>query len=404
VGRRLTTAGFILAFSWSSQVIGQELPADEIQINLSSYFDNFDVTIVYPNFALTRKVSETTSLTGRYMIDVVSAASIRGEAPESGDAEVRRVVNVITSASGRRRTVVSQTGGSIPAPPPTGPDDLRHEFGFGLTQLIAGGAVSVTGIYGTENDYTSTTLAGTYSRAFAKKNTTIQLGLVRSWDDVFPLTKDWRRDKNVLTYSAHLTQILSTRVVGQFLFSFSDNNGHLSDDYLLIPIERGDSTAVLDPIHPATRSRNALGTRFKIRADRHSSIQLGYRYYWDSWEVHSHTLSFNYQRHLSSTTTLGLGLRTYLQGRAFFFQSEYTKEEEFMTADIKLDSSFSNEFQVSFSLRGSEDYYLPFLSNENVEYHVRLNLYQRHTDTPYWFNGKQDLVAGYFNIGVRYKF
>jgi hypothetical protein len=385
-------------------VTGQDLPANEIQVNLSTYFDNFDVTIVYPNFALTRKVSETTSLTGRYLVDVVSAASIRGEAPSSSDAEVTRVVNVITSASVRRRTVVTQSGGIAPAPPRTGPDDVRHEFGFGMTHLIAGGTVSVNGIYGTENDYTSTTLAGTYSRAFAKKNTTIQLGLVRSWDDVFPLTKDVHRDKNVVSYSANLTQILSTRLLSQFLFSYSDNSGHLSDDYQLIPIERGDSTAVVDPIHPTTRSRKALGTRVKIRTDHRSSIQLGYRYYWDSWEVNSHTMSINYLRHLSSMTTFGLGLRTYLQGRAFFFQPEYTQEEEFMTADIKLESSFSNELQLSFSLHGSEDHYMPFLSNENVEYNVRLNIYQRHTDTPYWFNGKKDLLAGYFNIGVRYKF
>ena len=44
------------------------------------------------------------------------------------------------------------------------------------------------------------------------------------------------------------------------------------------------------------------------------------------------------------------------------------------------------------------------MSNENLEYNIRLNFYQRHTDNPYWFNGKQDLLAGYFNIGVRYKF
>jgi len=390
--------------AWGSPGNAQELPADEITINISSYFDNFDVQIVYPNLALTRKVSETTSLTGRYLVDVVSAASIRGEAPETGSDEVRRIVNVVTSASGRSRTVVSQSGGRIAAPPPTGPDDLRHEFGVGMAQLVGGGTVSVNGIYGVENDYASTTLAGTFSRAFAKKNTTIQLGLVRSWDEVFPATKNWRRDKNVATYSASLTQILSTLLVAQFLASYSNNTGHLSDDYQLVPIARGDTTAVLDPLHPTTRARKAVGTRFKIRVDRHSSLQLGYRYYNDSWEVDSHTFSFNYQRHLSPIAKVSLGLRTYLQGRAFFFQPEYTEEQTFMTADIKLDSSFSNELQLGLSLHGREDHYFPLLKNEDVEYNVGLNIYQRHTDTPYWFNGKQDLRAGYFNIGVRYKF
>jgi len=98
-----------------SSTIAQELPSDEIQVNLSSYFDNFNVQIVYPNIAYTRKVSEKTSMTGRYLIDVVSAASIRGETPESegdDDDRSRQVVDVVTSASGRNGE-------------PQGPDDLR---------------------------------------------------------------------------------------------------------------------------------------------------------------------------------------------------------------------------------------------------------------------------------------
>jgi len=334
-------------------------------------------------------------MTGRYLIDVVSAASIRGETPESegnDDDRSRQVVDVVTSASGR--------GGEEPE----GPDDLRHEFGFGVTQLMAGSTISVNGIYGTENDYSFRTIATTLSRSFAKKNTTIQLGFVRSWDEVFPASKDWRRDKNVLSYSANLTQILSPRVVSQFLFSYSDNNGHLSDDYQLVTIDRGTRTDVVDPIHPNTRARKALGTRLKIRTDPKSSLEAGYRYYWDTWEVDSHRFSLNYKRRVSHGTTFGLGLRTYLQGSAFFFQPEYTQVEEFRTSDIKLDSSYSNELQFSLSFHGHEDHAIPFMTNENLEYNIRLNIYQRHTDNPYWFNGKQDLLAGYFNIGVRYKF
>ena len=76
-------------------------------------------------------------MTGRYLIDVVSAASIRGETPQSegdDDDRSRQVVDVVTSASGR--------GGEEPE----GPDDLRHEFGFGVTQLMAGSTITVNGI------------------------------------------------------------------------------------------------------------------------------------------------------------------------------------------------------------------------------------------------------------------
>ena len=115
VVRCLLIACLLAATMSVSSTIAQELPSDEIQVNLSSYFDNFNVQIVYPNIAYTRKVSEKTSMTGRYLIDVVSAASIRGETPESegdDDDRSRQVVDVVTSASGRNGE-------------PQGPDDLR---------------------------------------------------------------------------------------------------------------------------------------------------------------------------------------------------------------------------------------------------------------------------------------
>ena len=396
-----------MTFCLCSSLFAQSLPDDELQINFSGYFDSFDVSIVYPNVALTRKISDSTSLTGRYLVDMVSAASIKsGGPPPATEIPISTTrVDVVTSASGRRtRRIVTSTGAVINAPaPPPALDDVRHELGFGITRLIADRPLSLNGIYSTENDYTSATLAGTLTQWFAKKNSTLQLGLVHSWDRVFPATKDWKRDKDVTTWSADLSQILSTRLIVQVLASYTTESGHLSDDYQLVPIDVGDSTASLDPVHPDRRIRKAAATRFKYRLTDKSSLQLGYRFYWDTWDVDSHTFSGNYQRYLSPRVILGVGLRSYFQTRAFFFKPEYARPEEFMTVDIKLDSGFSNELQFNLTLNGGDgDRFL--LNDDRLQYNFGLSIYQRHSDTPYWFNNSKDLISADLNIGVRYRF
>ena len=70
-----------------------------------------------------------------------------------------------------------------------------------------------------------------------------------------------------------------------------------------------------------------------------SSIQVGYRYYWDTWDVKSHTVSVNVNRHMSPAVDLGMGIRSYLQGAADFFQASYTTPQSFMTVDSKLDQA-----------------------------------------------------------------
>jgi hypothetical protein len=168
----------------------QSLPENEVQINFSSYFDSFDVSIVYPNVSVYKKVSESTSITERYLVDMVSAASIKGSGSSSlAASELRspaasspeqpariRVVDTITSASGR---VISRNDGGTTdsggAYDYSGAyeegfkfDDVRQETGLGITQLVGLGTASLNGIYSRENDHSSATIASSISQSFAK--------------------------------------------------------------------------------------------------------------------------------------------------------------------------------------------------------------------------------------------
>jgi hypothetical protein len=385
----------------------QQLPDEELQANFSGYFDNFQVTVIYPNFALTRHVSESTSITGRYLVDLISAASIRSgnsngsnQGGEDGEGEFDKPaqtqsVDVVTAAS---------TGGGSGENALRLTDDVRNEFVLGVTHLIPNGNFSLNGLYSKEHDYSSRTIAGTISRDFAEKTTTLQLGFVRSWDEVFPVTKTWTRSANVETVDATFDQILSTRLLTQFLFSYTKAYGQLADVYRTIDIAGPDSVIKYDPVHPYTRYRRAFSNRFVYRLNLLSSITFGYRYYWDTWDVRSHTISSLYQRHISRYTILGVGFRTYFQNEAFFFKNAYAAPEKYMTADSKLDKTYSTDLELNLTVNGGGyQSSLPFLDDERVQYNFSLNWYRRHTNSPDWFSGKKVLSAIYFNVGVRVK-
>ncbi len=412
----LTLLCFILPLA------AQQLPDEELQANFSGYFDNFQVTVIYPNFALTRHVTESTAITGRYLVDLVSAASIRagngssassainntaanGEFQNDHDDKISQKVDVVTAASGRS----SGGGGGGVAGTPGTPiklaDDVRNEFVLGVTQLIPRGTFSVNGLSSREHDYSSRTIAGTISQSFAQKNSTFEIGFVRSWDRVFPVTKTWTRDVNVETADATFSQIFSTRLLTQLIFSYTNTNGQLADVYRTIKIASSDSIVQFDPVHPYSRQRRALADKIVYRLDPLSSITMGYRYYWDSWDIRSHTISGLYQRHVSRHATIGIGGRTYFQNAAFFFKEKYTAPQQYMTADSKLDKMRSTELELKLTVNGGDGQdFLPYLDNEKVQYDFSLNWYRRHTNSPDWFTGKRNLSAIYFNAGIRYKF
>ncbi|MCB0259978.1 MAG: DUF3570 domain-containing protein, partial [Calditrichaeota bacterium] len=300
-------------------------------------------------------------------------------------------VDGVTSATSRT------SGGSDNTP-----DELRHEFGAGITQLIAGRTLAVNTLYSTEHDYTSTTLAGNFTQLFAKKNTTLQLGVVRSWDKVFPQNRTWKRDKNVVTYSGDLSQILSKRLIAQLIFSYNETSGFLSDNYQVVTIIDGDRARRYEPVHPDSRLRRAAAMRVNYLLTPISSLRLGYRYYWDTWDVNSHTFSGFYQRYLGSATILGLGLRRYNQSRAFFFQPSYSEPLTYMSVDSKLNSGYTNELEFQLTLDGSSGKW-PQLG-EKTQLNFSLNFFHRHTDSADWHSRRKNLYAYYTNIGLRYRF
>ena len=373
----------LLLFILITQIsFAQEEPDNSLEVDFNSYFDNFRLIVVYPTISINKNLDSKTSINASYLIDAISSASMK----------MTLRVDGITSAT------KAANGGE------EGINELRHQLTAGVTRFIGEASVSVNGMYSTEHDYSSKTFATNVSIPFAKKNTIFQIGYAGNWDKVFPDTRFWTKDRTTQSVNLGMSQILSKNLIGQLDFTFINVDGYMLDGYQVIRIVNGNTLKVLEPIAPDKRVRRALGSRFNYGVSKSSTLLFGYRYYWDSWDIKSHTFELGFKSHLSENINLLIDYRQYLQTKAYFFKPEYLVAEPLMVVDSKLNSGYTNDISLGLNFRGSSNIKFPLLNNENLTLITKFGFYHRHTDSPDWYSRMNDLYAYLITIGFKYIF
>ncbi len=372
---------FLLVFL-SQITFAQEQPDNSIEVDFNSYFDNFRLVVVYPTISINKNIDSKTSVNASYLVDAISSASMR----------MTLRVDGITSAT------TTTNGGE------NGLTELRHQFNAGVSRLIGDATISLNGMYSTEHDYSSKTFAANISLPFAKKNTIFQAGFAGNWDKVFPQTRTWTKDRNTQSINLGISQILSKNLIGQIDFTFMNVEGFMLDGYQVVRLINGYTLKVLEPNTPDKRIRKAFGGRFNYGLTKKSTLQLGYRYYWDTWDINSHTIEAGFKSHITENINLLIDLRQYFQTKAYFFKPEYTVPETFMAVDSKMNSGYTNDVSVGLNFSGSKNINFPLLNSENTMLITKLGFYHRHTDSPDWFSRMNDLYAYLITIGFKYNF
>jgi hypothetical protein len=369
---------FIPAKSYSQQTTD-----NEIQVNMNTYFDNYYLTVYYPSINVTKSIDKNTSINASYLVDAITSASMK----------------MLMRVDGVASATHNATGGADNTP-----DELRHQLSLGFTRNISEITFNALGMYSIEHDYSSKTFASNLSIPFAKKNTTLLLGYAGNWDKVFPQTRFWTRDRNTTTINLGLSQILSKTLIAQADFSFINISGYMLDGYQVVRIINGPTFMNLEPVEPDKWVRKSAGLRTNIALSKLSTLQLGYRYYWDTWDIKSHTVEATYKTHLSDVVNMTLDLRQYFQTKAYFFKSEYTQVEPLMGVDSKLNSGYTTDASVGFTFQGNKNLDFPIINNDNVALMTSLGIYHRHTDSVDWIMRMADLYAILINIGVKISF
>lgn len=370
---------FLFGILTSGNIYAQDVPEDELQARINTYFDNFGVAVIYPSINYSKKLSENTSVSATYLTDIISAASMQSLFEVDG----------ITSATD------NTVGGSDNTP-----DEWRHEIGIGVTQKISEGSFYVNGIYSIEHDYSSKTVLGSITYPFAQQNAYLTLGATFNFDKIFPQNRYWTKDRNTYAFNAAFSQILAKNLIAQIDASYIDVSGYQLVGYQIVRIYDPATASfnTYEPIYPDTRIRRAVGFRANIGLTDEITLQPGYRYYWDSWDINSSTIYAILSKNFSETFSGSIEYRQYYQTQAFFFLPYYTALQEFMGVDGQINSGYSNVINFNCTLNGKKG---TFISNENMQLIGTLGYYKRHYDSPDWHSGLLNLYALIFNIGIR---
>jgi hypothetical protein len=183
----------------------------------------------------------------------------------------------------------------------------------------------------------------------AEKSTTLDFRLGSTFDAV-GRAGDLNFDRNVrnLNLRLGLTQLIDQYTFIQGIYEIMDSNGFNSSAYRYVGFGSSnglcnapDKMFCVPERNPNDRLKHAVAISVRRALGESFSAGLGYRFYFDSWAVSSHTATLELGWVPSRDLLLAIRYRFYLQGSA----EHYKKRFEYVDAETM--PAFSNDKELS---------------------------------------------------------
>jgi hypothetical protein len=311
------TVSAITATLLGSSAAGADSNLDS---SLLIYSEKGRVTVSEGLFSFLHKFSERRSVGLKLTLDALTGASPNGATPAS-------TPQTFTSPSGG--SSYTTPAGEIPLDN-TFQDQRIALDGTLIESLDRITFLNVGGHLSLEHDYTSLGLNGRLTRDFNRRNTTLGVSASYNYDIVRPLGgapvplasmpppgenegedegegEDGEEGgaifsgegKNVLNLVVGVTQVVDRKTVVRMDYSAHRSSGYLNDPYKIVSVvQDANSAAPGEPAdyifesRPDTRLKQALYGEMR-RYVAGSTVNVSYRYFWDDWEINSHTADFS---------------------------------------------------------------------------------------------------------------
>jgi len=292
---------------------------------------------------------------------------IRKKFADKFDVQYSRSTDVVSGAS-----VDVRTTGASPYIEQRTEDNVSMQYLSGKTTYTVGF------IHSYEPDYTSNTTTYSVSQDMFGDLTTVSMNYKREWDDIFKMLKECstttspcpeddfvkvhdpafgmkRMDER--SYGFGVTQILTRNAILAINYDLITDEGFISNPYrearyLDSTVARGWS---LEPeVYPGTRTSNAIGSDLKYYLPYRAAIDLQYRYYEDTFGIHSHTVQLGYT-HPWRNWTFDASARYYVQNQADFYSDlfPYADSQNFVSSNQDLSAYHSYSFGIGASYQFS---------------------------------------------------
>jgi len=288
------------------------------------YYSEADrVTVIEPVVSLRKDMGDEHFLNLRFVLDSLTGASANG-AIKTGSAQT------FTTPSGNSTytTAANQTPLD-----PTFHDTrvaINAEWEMPLnktTKAIFGANISK------EFDYQSLGVSANFSWDFNNRNTTLTAGAAINADSINPVggvptgltpmsaskaTTGADDSKTVTDLLIGVTQVINRTTLMQLNLNIGSDSGYMTDPYKILTVLGGAPDTYLYENRPDSRARQALYWKTVMGFDE-DVLNLSYRYYWDDWDVSSHTIEAKYRFSLGEKHYLQPEVRYYVQDKANFY-------------------------------------------------------------------------------------
>jgi hypothetical protein len=170
--------------------------------------------------------------------------------------------------------------------------------------------------------------------------------------------------KSITDFIIGVTQVVSRKTLVQLNFSTGSTSGYQNDPYKIVtvvdpatglPTTSGLLLANADALpyvyekRPDSRQRNSLFFK-TVHHLEEDVIDFSYRYFWDDWDITSHTLDFKYRYEMKGGNYLQPHLRYYTQEAANFYTHNLVQGTDVDANGNVLVDYASNDYRLAKSV------------------------------------------------------
>ncbi len=292
LARLLGLAGGLAALGGAKAV---DLPENRADLMFHGY-DGGGVRATGPALLVRKSMLDRVSLSASYYADIVSNASI----------------DVVTQASPYKET--------------------RNEYTVGADYAVRDALISLSTSTSREPDYRADAVSLDVSQETFGGMTTVALGFTRARDKVGHKDRGFFDNASHWRYRVGVTQILTPRWLASINAEAVSDDGFLGSPYRAARV----FGAFVPERNPRTRSSRAVKLRTIGEIGDRRSVRAEYRYYWDTWDIRSHTAETGYARHFGAQWLADAYLRYYTQRRALFYSDNATAETLYVSRNRQL--------------------------------------------------------------------
>lgn len=362
---------------------------DYVSVQYMGYDEDSGRTdIKTPSFELSKDFGADYTLKLSFTHDTVSGAS-----PTFYDASSGASATLPQTASNHGDIFY----GDIPY------EDKRKAYAGTLTTRFASRDELTVGLnYSDEDDYTSNEISTEYLHHLdANKNQSVSFGLSYQKNDVSTYCflgndvcdgvsgasgKVAEEDLKVITGEIGFTQVIDKTSLVKTSFFMIKEDGYLSNPYMRVVRNYNTNPIITEETKPDEREALGMFIQYSKAIDERLKTNFSYRYYDDSWDITSHTLSGEAYYDVTKDFTAGAGIRYYTQSEAKFFspQRSFFTNEEYASSDRRMSEFDSINYKISGDYKINDDLSL----NGAVGYYEQADYFD----------------STYYNMGFKYKF